>query len=80
MRLGRRRTVVPTPFGDGTLVGLHAVDAEGALTHPGTSTHAHLVWRDDASGNRLTGHVERAGLAPDAVVKLPASDITGDRP
>jgi hypothetical protein len=57
----------------GTLVGVHAENSTGRLTHPGTSVHAHLVTTDAATGRRVTGHLERVGLARGAVLKLPES-------
>jgi hypothetical protein len=56
----------------GTLVGVYAADAVGRLTHPATKTHTHLIYTDPATGERVTGHVERVGLAKGAVLKLPA--------
>jgi alpha-acetolactate decarboxylase len=56
----------------GTLVGVYAAGAVGRLTHPATKTHAHLIYTDPATGERVTGHVERAGVAEGAVLKLPA--------
>ncbi|MCA9294008.1 MAG: acetolactate decarboxylase [Phycisphaerales bacterium] len=40
-----------------TIVGFHAKDAAGVMTHHGTSIHAHAVWIVD--GKMQTGHVER---------------------
>jgi hypothetical protein len=54
----------------GTLVGVYAAGSVGELTHPATSIHAHLVY-EDATGRRVTGHVERAGVAAGAVLRLP---------
>ncbi|HRK32326.1 MAG TPA: acetolactate decarboxylase [Tepidisphaeraceae bacterium] len=56
----------------GTLVGIYAADSVGRLTHPGTATHTHLIYTDPATGHRVTGHVERVGLARGVSVKLPA--------
>ncbi len=56
----------------GTLIGVYAADSVGKLTHPATSTHVHLVYTDDKTGNRVTGHIEQVGLAKGAVLKLPA--------
>jgi len=68
----------------GTLLGIHAVDSVGKLTHPATTTHAHLVYRDPQTGDQVTAHVERAGVAAGAALKLPrtaesaaAPDSTG---
>jgi hypothetical protein len=57
---------------EGTVVGVYAEGSVGELTHPATSTHAHLIWEDGRTGQRVTGHLERFGLAPGAVLKLPA--------
>lgn len=57
----------------GTLVGIYAADAVGRLTHPATKTHTHLIYTDPATGERVTGHVERAGLSKGAALKLPMS-------
>jgi hypothetical protein len=56
----------------GTAVGVYATGSVGELTHPATSTHAHLIWEDQRTGQRVTGHLERFGLNPGAVLKLPA--------
>ncbi len=58
---------------NGTLVGVYAEDSVGTLTHPATSTHAHLIYIDKETGERVTGHIEQVGLAKDAVLKLPKS-------
>jgi alpha-acetolactate decarboxylase len=58
----------------GTLVGIFAKDAVGSITHPSTSTHMHLVFKDAASGETVTGHVEQIGMLPGAVVRLPKSE------
>ena len=55
----------------GTLVGVFAKDAVGNITHPDTSTHMHLVFKDAKSGKMVTGHVEQVGLLEGAVVRLP---------
>jgi alpha-acetolactate decarboxylase len=60
----------------GTLVGVFAKDAVGNITHPATSTHMHLVFKDAASGKTITGHVEQIGMLEGAVVRLPQ----GERP
>jgi alpha-acetolactate decarboxylase len=57
----------------GTLVGVFAKDAVGDITHPATSTHMHLVFRDGKSGKSVTGHVEQIGLQKGAIVRLPKS-------
>lgn len=56
----------------GTVVGVHAAGSVGELTHPATSVHAHLVWQDEGTAQRVTGHLERFGLAPGAVLTLPS--------
>lgn len=61
----------------GTLVGVYAADAVGKLTHPATSTHVHLVYEDRETGQIVTGHLERVGLAVGAVVKLPKPSMSG---
>lgn len=61
----------------GTLVAVYAADAAGKLTHPATSTHAHLVYIDETTGERVTGHLEQVGLAKGAVLKLPESSEQG---
>lgn len=58
----------------GALVGVFADDAVGKLTHPDTSIHSHIVHVDEVTGRRVTGHVERAGVAAGAVLRLPAGD------
>ena len=60
----------------GTLVGVYATDSVGRLTHPATKTHTHLIYTDPATGERVTGHVERVGLAKGAALKLPAKAKT----
>jgi len=55
----------------GTIVAVFAKDAVGNLTHPATSTHAHVVYQDPGSGKTVTGHVERVGLIEGAVLRLP---------
>jgi len=55
----------------GTVVGVYAKDAVGKLTHPATSTHAHLLYRDETTGEELTGHLERVGVVKNALLKLP---------
>ena len=54
----------------GTLVGIYAADSVGKLTHPATSTHAHLIYLDE-KGNHVTGHIEKIGLAKNSVLKFP---------
>ncbi|MEZ4647586.1 MAG: acetolactate decarboxylase [Candidatus Eisenbacteria bacterium] len=55
----------------GTVVGVYAEDAVGKLTHPATSTHAHIIFVDPETGATLTAHLEKRGLAPGALVKVP---------
>lgn len=55
----------------GTIVGIYAKDAVGAITHPATSTHLHLLFKDPRSGKLVTGHVEQAGVLQGAVLRLP---------
>ena len=55
----------------GTLVGIYAEDAVGQFTHPGTSTHVHLIFKDEASGKMMTGHVEQIGLSKGTALHLP---------
>ncbi len=54
---------------DGRLVGFHAEDSAGELCHASSRVHAHVLLERD--GQPLTGHVEWAGLAPGAVLRLP---------
>jgi alpha-acetolactate decarboxylase len=61
----------------GTLVGVYAADSVGKLTHPATSCHVHLIYEDRETGRRVTGHLERVGLAPGAVLKLPKPGVSG---
>ncbi len=61
----------------GTLVGVYASDAVGKLTHPATSTHVHLVYEDRETGQIVTGHLERGGLAAGAAVRLPKPSMSG---
>lgn len=55
----------------GVLVGVFAEDAVGKLTHPDASTHTHVVFSDEATGETVTGHVESVALGPGSVVRLP---------
>ena len=55
----------------GTLVGVLAKDSVGKLTHPATSTHVHLLFKDSKTGQQVTGHIEQIGLLEGAVVMLP---------
>lgn len=56
----------------GTVVGVYATDAVGKLTHPATSTHAHLIYVDEKTGEQITGHLERVGVAPGASLSVPS--------
>lgn len=58
----------------GRLVGVYASDAVGKLTHPATTTHVHLIFEDEATGVKATGHVEQVGLAAGAVLNLPSRE------
>jgi alpha-acetolactate decarboxylase len=55
----------------GTLVGIYAKDAVGKLTHPATSTHVHLLYKDPQTGANVTAHLERLGIGPGSVISLP---------
>jgi alpha-acetolactate decarboxylase len=55
----------------GTVVGVFAKDAVGNITHPATSVHMHLVFKDSTSGKMVTGHVEQIGLLEGSVLRLP---------
>lgn len=55
----------------GKIIGVFAKDAVGKLTHPATSTHMHLLFEDAKTGTRVTGHLEKVGLAKGAVLSLP---------
>lgn len=55
----------------GTLVGVFAKDAVGNITHPGTSTHMHVLFKEEKAGKLVTGHVEQIGLVEGAVLRLP---------
>jgi alpha-acetolactate decarboxylase len=55
----------------GTLVGIFAKEAVGSITHPSTSLHMHLLFKDASTGKMVTGHVERIGLMEGAVLRLP---------
>lgn len=57
---------------NGGPVGICAKDAAGRLTHPATSVHAYRISNDEETGERVTGHLERVGLAAGAVLKVPA--------
>lgn len=55
----------------GTTVGIFANNASGEITHPGSSTHTHVIFQDDKSENKVTGHIEKFGVAKGAVLRLP---------
>jgi alpha-acetolactate decarboxylase len=55
----------------GKLVGIYAENSVGTLTHPGQSTHVHLIYKDPSSGRMVTAHVEKIGLPKGAVIDLP---------
>jgi len=57
----------------GTIVGVFAKDAVGKITHPSTSIHMHLLYKDAKSGRTVTAHVEQLGLLDGAVLRLPRS-------
>lgn len=56
---------------EGTIVGVHAKDAVGKLTHPATSTHVHLMFIDPGTKAKVTGHVEKIAIAKGAILRLP---------
>lgn len=56
----------------GRLVGIHARDAAGRLTHHDTATHTHVILDHGAP---FTGHVETVGLAAGSVLRLPAHRV-----
>lgn len=58
---------------EGTIVGIYAEDAVGKLTHPATSTHAHLLFVDPETNAQVTGHIEQTGIGKGAVLRLPKS-------
>jgi alpha-acetolactate decarboxylase len=58
----------------GTLMGIFAKDAVGDITHPATSTHMHLVFKDARSGKIVTGHVEQIGVLKGSILRLPKSN------
>lgn len=73
---GQRPDERDLPLVEGTLVGVHATGAAGRLTHPGTSIHAHLVYRDAATGAMVTGHVERLAIGGGVTLSVP---VTGEK-
>ncbi len=54
------------------IVGFHATDSAGKLTHPGTRVHAHVTFLLD--GRTVTAHVERMAVAGGSVLRLPDPD------
>jgi alpha-acetolactate decarboxylase len=54
----------------GTIIGVYARDAVGKLTHPDTSIHTHILYKD-SRGNELTGHLEDFQLDKNTKVFLP---------
>ncbi|MFO0911413.1 MAG: acetolactate decarboxylase [Pirellulales bacterium] len=56
---------------NGAIIGIYAKDAVGSITHPATSTHMHLVFKDEKTGKLVTGHVEQIGLQEGALLRLP---------
>ncbi|QDT91539.1 acetolactate decarboxylase [Gimesia algae] len=55
----------------GKLVGVFAKDSVGNITHPATTTHVHLLYKDDRSGEMRTGHVEQVTLQSGTTLMLP---------
>ena len=55
----------------GRIVGVFAKDAVGDMTHPATSMHMHLLYRDPATGKMLTGHLEQVAVSRGATLRLP---------
>lgn len=55
----------------GKLVGVFAKDSAGNITHPGTSVHMHLLFKDAQTGKMKTGHVEQVTVQPGATLLLP---------
>ncbi len=56
---------------DGMIIGVYAKDAVGRITHPGTATHMHLIYRDPVGGSSVTGHLEQVSVKGGAVLRLP---------
>jgi hypothetical protein len=54
----------------GTIVGVYAKGKAGVLTHPGTSTHMHLIYVEPRTGATVTAHVEQISFAPGCVLML----------
>jgi alpha-acetolactate decarboxylase len=55
----------------GTLVGVFAKDAAGVITHPGTTTHTHIVFKQTEDSEKLTAHVESTGILAGSVLRFP---------
>lgn len=53
-----------------TIIGVYAEDAVGKLTHPDTSIHTHLIYKND-NAEELTGHLEDFKVAMNSSVFLP---------
>jgi alpha-acetolactate decarboxylase len=54
----------------GTIVGVYAKGKAGVLTHPGTSTHMHLIYVEPRTGATVTAHVEQVSFAEGCVLML----------
>ncbi len=54
----------------GTIVGVYAKGKAGVFTHPGTSTHMHLIYEEPRTGSAVTAHVEQVSFAPGCVLLL----------
>lgn len=54
----------------GTIVGVYAKGKAGVLTHPGTSTHMHLIYEEPRTGSAVTAHVEQVSFAAGCVLML----------
>lgn len=59
------------PQVSGKLVGVFAKDSVGNITHPDTSVHLHLLFKDPKTGVLRTGHVEKVTVEPGATLLLP---------
>jgi acetolactate decarboxylase len=71
------RYAASTPI-EGLLVGFHARDQAGVMTHHGSNVHFHALIGDQ--DEIVTGHVDRVVVAPGAVLRLPsvAASLTTD--
>ncbi len=58
----------------GKLVGVYARNAAGVITHPGTSTHTHIVFHRGDGPVQLTAHVEATGIVAGSVLRFPAPE------